>query len=121
MDPECNKGCNVRRSRRSISFLTVTLLLACIAVSAQVENEVPELRITNRDLMVSESIAVRGPLIEVMRAVPGEPYSAEQESEHSQTLADGTNIQQKRILSRTFRDSQGRIRTERMPFAGLSN
>jgi hypothetical protein len=100
----------MRPSRPSISFFTTTLLLACIAVSAQVENENPEL----------ESVVVRGPLLEVMRAVPGEPYSAEQESEHSQTLANGTHIQQKRILSRTFRDSQGRIRTERMPFAGLS-
>ena len=64
---------------------------------------------------------VRGPLLEVLRAVPGEPYSAEQESEHSQTLAIGTHIQQKRIMSRTYRDSQGRVRTDLMPFAGLSN
>lgn len=43
----------------------------------------------------------------------GEPYSAITESETSQTLADGTHIEQKRDpQEKTFRDSQGRTRRE---------
>src|SRR5262249_7772644 len=39
------------------------------------------------------------------RVVPGQPYSADRVSEHSQTLADGTHIQQNREVSREYRDS----------------
>jgi hypothetical protein len=45
------------------------------------------------------------------------PYSGEQVSESSQTLADGTHITRPmaRLGEKTWRDSQGRVRTER-PF-----
>jgi hypothetical protein len=46
--------------------------------------------------------------------ITGEPYSGDLESEHTQTLGDGTHIDQKREVSRTYRDSQGRTRTERL-------
>ena len=52
------------------------------------------------------------PIVLRRYAVSGEPYSAVQESERIQTLADGTHIDQKGPTVRMFRDSQGRTRTE---------
>ena len=46
--------------------------------------------------------------------VVGEPYSAEQVTEHVQTLADGTHITQPSQKAMFYRDSQGRTRFERM-------
>jgi len=46
-------------------------------------------------------------------AVTGVPYSAEQVTEHLQTLADGTRITQPSQKVMFYRDSQGRTRTER--------
>jgi len=45
--------------------------------------------------------------------VSGVPYSAEQVTEHVQTLADGTHITQSSQKTMLYRDSQGRTRTER--------
>lgn len=45
-------------------------------------------------------------------AVTGVPYSAEQVTEHVQTLADGTHISQSPQKTKFYRDSQGRTRTE---------
>jgi hypothetical protein len=53
-------------------------------------------------------------------SITGEPYSAEEKSEHSQVLADGTHINQDSKSIRMFRDSQGRTRTERSMFLGLA-
>lgn len=44
--------------------------------------------------------------------VIGEPYSATMETEVSQTLADGTHIQEKTMTQKIYRDSQGRTRSE---------
>lgn len=44
--------------------------------------------------------------------VTGAPYSAEEVTEHVQTLADGTNIRQTNGRSKIYRDSEGRTRTE---------
>lgn len=49
----------------------------------------------------------------------GAPYSAEQVTDHTQTLADGTHITQKTRIIKLFRDSQGRGRTERPMFMGM--
>jgi hypothetical protein len=46
-------------------------------------------------------------------AVTGAPYSAEQVTEHIQTLADGTHISQNAQKTTFYRDSQGRTRMER--------
>jgi hypothetical protein len=92
--------------------------MACVESSAQVGNQVQSLGMTNRGGMISGSMTVSGPGLLLMRPILGQPYSAEQESEHSQTLANGTHIQQKRDLAKMYRDSQGRTRTERMLFAG---
>jgi len=53
-----------------------------------------------------------------MPAVTGAPYSADQISEHTQTLADGTHITQNRTVEHLYRDSAGRTRTERPMFIG---
>lgn len=50
--------------------------------------------------------------------VTGQPYSADRIMGHTQTLADGTHINQRREVAREYRDSEGRTRTERQPFAG---
>ena len=45
--------------------------------------------------------------------VTGAPYSAEQVTEHVQTLANGTHITQPAQTTKLYRDSVGRTRTER--------
>ncbi len=52
-------------------------------------------------------------------AVTGAPYSAEQVSEHVQTLADGTHITQRQELMKFYRDSLGRTRTEMPIMRGM--
>jgi hypothetical protein len=47
------------------------------------------------------------------RPVAGAPYYGEEVSEHEQTLADGTHISRTTERQKTWRDSQGRTRTER--------
>lgn len=49
----------------------------------------------------------------VMQQAIGHPYSAEQITEHVQTLADGTHISQTVSKVHLYRDSQGRTRTDR--------
>src|SRR5947208_3558873 len=46
-------------------------------------------------------------------AITGAAYSAQEVTEHVQTLADGTHIKLKPRTMLLFRDSQGRTRTER--------
>jgi hypothetical protein len=49
-----------------------------------------------------------------IRTIAGEPFSAEEESERSQVLADGTHVSQNTQLH-LYRDSQGRTRSETLP------
>ena len=53
-------------------------------------------------------------------AVTGAPYAAEEVSDHTQTLADGTHITQKTQVTKVFRDSEGRTRKERPIFRGMN-
>jgi hypothetical protein len=94
-------------------FCIATLLLSGSAL-AQTDTGIRSVEITNRAGMVAGSVTVRGPGLQLMRPLVGEPYSAEQVSQHSQTLADGTHILQKRTVARMYRDSRGRTRNERM-------
>lgn len=55
------------------------------------------------------------------RPITGAPYSAEEAVDHSQTLADGTHITQKTRISKVFRDSEGRTRTERPMIMGMGS
>jgi hypothetical protein len=52
---------------------------------------------------------------------PTAPYSAVQESSTVQTLADGTHISRKPTSEKIYRDSQGRIRTERPFCRGIAD
>jgi len=54
-----------------------------------------------------------------MHAVTGAPYSAEESTERSQTLADGTHISNHGSSVKVFRDSMGRTRTEGQRMAPL--
>jgi hypothetical protein len=47
-----------------------------------------------------------------VQAVTGHPYSAEQQTEQVQTLADGTHITQATQKTLIYRDAEGRTRTE---------
>jgi hypothetical protein len=51
------------------------------------------------------------------RTVIGAPYSGENETVHTQTLADGTHIERKNRTTRVYRDSQGRNSTLMAPWA----
>lgn len=67
--------------------------------------------------MVFETAVVAGPWTKGA-VITGQPYSAVQVSEHTETLANGTHIQQKWESALLYRDSQGRTRTERFTYAG---
>lgn len=59
---------------------------------------------------------VRAPAAEptpVSPAIAGAPFSADEVAERAQTLADGTHTSQPSSVSRIYRDSAGRTRTER--------
>jgi hypothetical protein len=43
---------------------------------------------------------------------PTRPYSAVEEAIHTQTLSDGTQLTEKHLMQKFYRDSQGRERTE---------
>ncbi|MBZ5607980.1 MAG: hypothetical protein LAP38_06980 [Acidobacteriia bacterium] len=61
---------------------------------------------------VFNATATFGPVAR-QAVVAGLPYSCEQVSEHTQTLSDGTNISDRRMVVKMYRDSAGRTRTER--------
>lgn len=55
------------------------------------------------------------------QVVTGAPYSADEVSEQTQTLADGTHIAQETQITKRYRDSEGRTRAERPWFMGGAN
>ena len=63
---------------------------------------------------ISGSLTMEPGLMRMGPPITGAPYSGEMETERIQTSNDGTHINQKRELSRLYRDSQGRTRTERL-------
>jgi hypothetical protein len=85
------------------SLLCVSAVLAC----AQVTN----IRMENGTATVTMSPMREG----FMRPVTGAAFSADQTTEHTQTLADGTHINNPGQTQHLYRDSEGRTRTER-PF-----
>jgi hypothetical protein len=52
-----------------------------------------------------------GPLISGVSG-PTRPYSAVEEVVHTQTLSDGTQLTEKHLTAKLYRDSQGRERRE---------
>src|SRR5580698_1095179 len=69
----------------------------------------------NGDVM---TVTVSQPRFRI-QAVTGSPYSADQVSQHVQTLADGTHITQPENTTKMSRDSEGRTRTERTMGSGF--
>lgn len=106
---------------RSFTVLSFALLFT-VAASAQESAAVAPAGPTGGILggVVSAS-AVSGTPFFASSSVPmipggpvtGAPYSAEQTTEHIQTLADGTHITQPTQTIKLYRDSAGRTRTDR--------
>jgi len=100
---------------------TRLLLLAFLAPSFVLAQE-PEDGIGMEGHMRNGSLVFETAVVDGPRpggpAVVGQPYSAVQVSEHSETLADGTKIYRKWETARLYRDAQGRTRAERFTWAG---
>jgi hypothetical protein len=60
-----------------------------------------------------------GPKVFAGSAIAGAPYSAESITEHVQTLADGTHINQPQNSEKIWRDSAGRTRAEQRLRTGV--
>ena len=100
--------------------LFLMVFLACGVALSQNDDGVRGAAGTVRNRVpVSESFLVAGPGLERV-LVTGQPYSADRVSEHIQTLTNGAHIDQKREVSRLYRDSEGRTRTERLVFLGTA-
>jgi len=98
-------------------LLLFTLLLSGMVLAQQQDDGIGmEGHIRNGSL-IFETAVVAGPWT-ADPVVTGQPYSANRVSEHTQLLANGTNIHQKWVEARVYRDSQGRTRTERFTYAG---
>jgi hypothetical protein len=95
-------------------FFQIALLGVATALAQQDDGVRGAQETIRNDVSVSESFL--GPGLEMGGLVTGQPYSADQVSERKQTLTNGTHIDQKRELSRMYRDSDGRTRTERRAF-----
>lgn len=79
-------------------FLSTIPILFAVVAAGQVTTDV------NPDLATG---------LPRMGAITGAPYSADEVSEHTQTLADGTHISKTNSVVHLYRDSAGRTRTER--------
>ena len=110
-----------RRTGLFACFLIASV--ACVATFAQQDDGVRGAQGTIRNgKPLSGSVLIGGPgMLEELGdgLVTGQPYSAEQVLHHTQTLLNGTQIDQKRKMSVIYRDSEGRTRTERPMFMGL--
>jgi hypothetical protein len=99
------------------SFLVLLLIPVSVAFS-QTSSGATSGRLTIANGTVSAVTNFDAPRLLQERIVAGQPYSADRVTEHTQTLTDGTHIDQKHEMSREYRDSEGRIRTERKLFDG---
>jgi hypothetical protein len=98
-------------------LLLFTFLLSGMVLAQQQDDGIGmEGHIRNGSL-IFETAVVAGPGTSDA-VVTGQPYSATEVSEHTQQLANGTNIHQKWDEAMLYRDSQGRTRTERFTYAG---
>lgn len=108
--------------RNALSALFLLASITTLATFAQQDDGVRGSQASvHNGRTVSGSVLIGGPgsLEEIGGGlVTGQPYSAERVMEHTQTLLNGTHIDQKREMSRVYRDSEGRVRTERYMFAG---
>jgi hypothetical protein len=92
--------------RRTLAFLPL-----CVLAAAAQDNNPPQTKVQLREMIGDAPImmgvkgAVMGP------TVKGAPYSALETVENTQTLADGTHINQT-TQTMVYRDSEGRMRRE---------
>jgi len=100
-----------------VSFFVLLLIQASFAFS-QTNNGAKSGRLTIANGTVSAVTTFDTPRLLHERIVAGHPYSADRVIEHTQTLIDGTHIDQKHETAREYRDSEGRIRTEQKLFNG---
>ncbi len=75
-------------------------------------------------VFAQQIVTSAGRVIQAVHAPPpltGLPYSAEQIFEHTQTLAERTHISQQPMITKIYRDSLGRTRTERADMIEISD
>lgn len=72
------------------------------------------MRIRSLAIIAALSTSGYGQLFSLAAAVTGKPFSDEETITHVQTLADGTHITSPPQITRFWRDSEGRTRTERV-------
>lgn len=99
------------------TFLATGLTLSLVSLASAQGITTNQNRAGGR---VSGSAGFPGPR-PIPFAIKNAPYSAEQIQEHTQTLLDGTHISQPRSRTKTYRDSQGRTRTERPLLMGMAD
>ena len=100
--------------RRS-SYLVGLVFFGCLSVFGQAIVGFSS-NLSKRDGVYTGSADIRVSS-NLRQVVTNAPYSGERVTEHSQTLADGTHIDRPGgPHEKTWRDSQGRVRTERQMF-----
>jgi len=103
------------------AFLVAVSVMTTLAYAQQDDGLRGAAGTVRNGILESGSVLVAGPgMLQQIGGglVKGQPYSAEMVMEHSQTLLNGTHIDQKREMSMVYRDSEGRTRTERRMFTG---
>jgi hypothetical protein len=97
---------------RSVLPIAAGLLVgSTLIVTAQVQTRptVQTSGVPTGIVMTGNFAGMTGPVA----GITGHPYSAQEETEHVQTLADGTRITEPAQIVVYYRDSQGRTRIER--------
>lgn len=95
------------------SGLKLTASLSVLMMSAPLA--IPQGTVTTTAGQQGQTLAASTP--PRFRGVKGAPYSGEEITETTQTLADGNEITNKRV-TKVYRDSEGRIRSETILFRG---
>ena len=89
------------------------VIVLSLAMAAIAQTNSPSIGVVSRPFQAGGiSLSSMGPGLPG-GAVTGAPYSAEEVTEHVQTLADGTHITQPSPKTIFYRDSLGRTRIER--------
>ena len=96
----------------SLSLVTFVQPCTSFAQTNSHASALPKRNSAPSGVMMGSVIAVTSTL--GIRSITGEPFSAEEESERSQVLADGTHVSQTAKVH-NYRDSEGRTRSEGVP------
>ena len=107
---------------RRITLIAITLLLLIAGAYAQQDSSQEKTGTAASPERLPNGIRTNGYWSAPPAHTPvvkGAPYSAEEVTDRTQTLADGTHITQNPQIVRLYRDSEGRTRREW--FVGSSN